>query len=198
MLKKNVYFKKFIRLVPYLKKLSVGSHPKVSKVLEEVNQFIREADDETYLMVKVVLILGISDACRLEELTVGDMEDKDSILIVKVPDTKTNIQRIFTVSNLDYIDIYRKYAALPDSGATIDVLKRHGGWKSSNVVEGYVESSIKNKQNISDKIFGQVADLSFMDVRSSSSLSPSVSAALSEQTSGQYENDVSGRNKYLY
>ncbi|KAJ8980091.1 hypothetical protein NQ317_008552 [Molorchus minor] len=33
-----------------------------------------------------------------------------------------------------------------------------------------------------DKIFGQVADLSSMDVRSSSSLSPSISAALSEQT----------------
>ncbi|KAJ8972905.1 hypothetical protein NQ317_001576 [Molorchus minor] len=68
------------------------------------------------------------------------------------------------------------------SGAKIDVLKRHGGWKSSNVVEGYVEPSIKNKQNISDKTFWQVADLSSMDVRSSSSLSPPISAALSEQT----------------
>ncbi|KAJ8969631.1 hypothetical protein NQ317_016581 [Molorchus minor] len=70
---------------------------------EEFNQFIREADDEIYLMVKVVLILGISDVCRREELTkmtVDDIEDKDSIFIVKVPDTKTNIQRIFTVSNL--------------------------------------------------------------------------------------------------
>ncbi|KAJ8980014.1 hypothetical protein NQ317_016470 [Molorchus minor] len=84
---------------------------------------------------------------------------------------------------------------LADSGGTIDVLKRHGGWKSSNVVEGYVESSIKNKQNISDKIFEQVADLSSMDVRSSSSLSPPVSAALSEQTSVQYEYDVSGMNQ---
>ncbi|KAJ8975498.1 hypothetical protein NQ317_017005, partial [Molorchus minor] len=78
---------------------------------------------------------------------------------------------------------------LADSVALIDVLKRHGGWKSSNVVKGYVESSIKNKQKISDKIFGQVVDLSSMDVRSSSSLSPPVSAALSEQTSVQYEND---------
>ncbi|KAJ8966453.1 hypothetical protein NQ317_003199 [Molorchus minor] len=34
-----------------------------------------------------------------------------------------------------------------------------------------------------------------MDVRSSSSLSPPVSAALSEQTSVQYENDVSGMNQ---
>lgn len=53
--KENVDLKKFTKLVPYLKKLSVGNHPKKSKVLtrEEVNQFIREADDETYLMAKV-------------------------------------------------------------------------------------------------------------------------------------------------
>ncbi|KAJ8971859.1 hypothetical protein NQ317_012153 [Molorchus minor] len=69
-------------------KLSVGNHPKKSKVLtgEELNQFIREADDETYLMVRVVLILGISGACRREELTkmrIDAIEDKDSILVVK-------------------------------------------------------------------------------------------------------------------
>ncbi|KAK5639946.1 hypothetical protein RI129_010757 [Pyrocoelia pectoralis] len=215
--KENVDFKKFTKLVSYLKKVSVGNHPKKSKVLtrEEVNQFLTEADDETYLMVKVVLILGISGACRREELTkmtVDDIEDKNSILIVKVPDTKTNLQRIFTVSNLDYIDIYRKYAALrpscattrrlflkyqnnrcfnqvvglncigkmpklianhlklPNSdaytghcfrrtSATLDkvgrdvcVLKRHGGWNSSNVAEGYVEDSMNNKIQISNKI----------------------------------------------
>lgn len=146
-------------------------------------------------------------------MTVDDIEDKGSILIVKVPDTKTNIQRTFTVSNLDYIDIYRKYAALrpsyvtsrrlflkyqnnrcvnqvvginsiggvpsliakylklPNSnaytghcfrrtsatllanaGADICSLKRHGGWKSSTVAEGYVEDSINNKIEISNKI----------------------------------------------
>ncbi|KAJ8978725.1 hypothetical protein NQ317_009708 [Molorchus minor] len=54
-IKGKVDFKKFTNLVPYLKKLSVGNHPKKSKVLtrEEVNHFIREAYDETYLMVKV-------------------------------------------------------------------------------------------------------------------------------------------------
>ncbi|KAJ8964241.1 hypothetical protein NQ317_018921 [Molorchus minor] len=56
--------KKFTKLVPYLKKLSVGNHPKKSKVLtrEKVNHFIKEEDNETYLMVKVVLILDISGA----------------------------------------------------------------------------------------------------------------------------------------
>ncbi|KAJ8967578.1 hypothetical protein NQ317_016074 [Molorchus minor] len=70
-------------------------------------------------MVKVVLILGISGACRCEELTKttpDDLEDKDSILIVKVSDAK-NEYTVFTVSILDYIDIYRKYAALRPSYA---------------------------------------------------------------------------------
>lgn len=146
-------------------------------------------------------------------MTVDNIEDKDSILIVKVPDTKTNIDRVFTVSNLNYIEIYRKYAALrprnatsrrlflkyqnkrcvnqvvginsigkmpsmiakhlklPDyeaytghcfrrtsatllanAGGDIFSLKRHGGWKSSTVAEGYVEDSINNKIQISNKI----------------------------------------------
>lgn len=49
---------------------------------------------------------------------------------------------------------------LADSGATIDVLKRHGGWRSSSVAEGYVESSIKNKENISEKILGHASSAS--------------------------------------
>ncbi|XP_045473469.1 uncharacterized protein LOC123679936 isoform X1 [Harmonia axyridis] len=53
--KENVDFEKFTKLVPYLKKLSVGNHPKKSKGLtrEEVDQFIRKSDDETYLLVKI-------------------------------------------------------------------------------------------------------------------------------------------------
>lgn len=37
---------------------------------------------------------------------------------------------------------------LADSGANITTLKRHGGWKSSTVAEGYIEESIKNKSKI--------------------------------------------------
>lgn len=41
---------------------------------------------------------------------------------------------------------------LADSGADILTLKRHGGWKSTNVAEGYVEDSIQNKVTIARKI----------------------------------------------
>ncbi|KAJ8985470.1 hypothetical protein NQ317_015009 [Molorchus minor] len=51
-----------------------------------------------FLMIKVGLILGIAGACRTDELvnlTVDDIEDVGSSLIVKIPNTKTKIPRIF-------------------------------------------------------------------------------------------------------
>lgn len=66
-------------------------------------------------LLQIVLILGISGACRREELvklTIDDIEDVGSVLIVKIPDTKTHSERTFTVSNVQYIEIYRKYRAL--------------------------------------------------------------------------------------
>lgn len=44
---------------------------------------------------------------------------------------------------------------LADSGADITTLKRHGGWKSSNVAEGYIEDSLQNKTDTALKIFPQ-------------------------------------------
>lgn len=46
---------------------------------------------------------------------------------------------------------------LADSGADIQMLKRHGGWRSSTVAEGYVEDSIANKVKTSKRIFNQDA-----------------------------------------
>lgn len=43
---------------------------------------------------------------------------------------------------------------LADSGASMSMLKRHGGWKSNVVAEGYVEDSIANKRIIANKILG--------------------------------------------
>lgn len=41
---------------------------------------------------------------------------------------------------------------LADSGADITTLKRHGGWRSSNVAEGYIENSVDNKLKIGKQI----------------------------------------------
>lgn len=168
--------------------------------------------------------MGISGALRRDELvrmTLEDIQEDKTVLIVTVPDTKTDQKRVFTITNQDYIRIYYKYVTLrpkrtairrlflryengkcsaqvvgvhtigkipsmiakylglPNSeaytghsfrrssatllantGADISVLKRHGGWKSTTVAEGYVEDSIHNKNKISDAISGTVASSS--------------------------------------
>jgi hypothetical protein len=41
-----------------------------------------------------------------------NIKDEHSVLIVAVPDTKTGIKRTFTVTNPEFVRLYRKYAAL--------------------------------------------------------------------------------------
>ncbi|KAJ8915867.1 hypothetical protein NQ315_015478 [Exocentrus adspersus] len=41
---------------------------------------------------------------------------------------------------------------LANSGASITNIKRHGGWKSASVAEGYLEDSLQNKKKIASQI----------------------------------------------
>jgi Phage integrase family len=170
--------------------------------------------------------MGIAGGCRCDELhklTVDNIDDQGSILVVTLPDTKTNKPRIFTVisegMDVNHVDLFRNYARLrpahavdkrfflfykagkcsiqpvgihtlgkipqeiakflnlqnpesftghcfrrssasmlADAGADILTLKRHGGWKSTTVAEGYVEDSISNKVRICEKIMGKSGD----------------------------------------
>ncbi|KAJ8982331.1 hypothetical protein NQ317_009446 [Molorchus minor] len=175
------------------------------------------ADDKEFLMIKVGLILGIAGACRTDELvnlTVDDIEDVGSSLIVKIPNTKTKISRIFVVTDVgNMLELFRKYlylrpphvkhkrlflyykagkcssqpvgkntmgkipsvvasylklpdvacytghclrrssaTLLADAGVNITTIKRHAGWKSTTVAEGYVENSIENKTKIANQV----------------------------------------------
>jgi hypothetical protein len=56
--------------------------------------------------------MGISRAMRRDELTKMSIKDEHSVLIVAVPDTKTGIKQTFTVTNPEFVRLYRKYAAL--------------------------------------------------------------------------------------
>lgn len=64
--------------------------------------------------------MGITGACRCDELvklTIDNVEDQRSILIIRIPDSKTKIERTFvvdgkTTNGLNLGEIYRKYAAL--------------------------------------------------------------------------------------
>lgn len=51
----NIDIRRFSRLVPYLKKKSVGYRPKKSQILTrpQIDRFMVEADDVDYLMMKV-------------------------------------------------------------------------------------------------------------------------------------------------
>lgn len=170
--------------------------------------------------------MGVAGACRRQELismTVDDIQDLGSTILVKIPFTKNKCERVFTINSTgntstsyDPIDMFRRYVAfrpkdikhnrlfifyknfkctvqpiglhtmgkipakiaqylgledsalytghcfrrcsatfLADSGANLTTIKRHGGWKSSSVAEGYLEDSIENKKRISTKIFSR-------------------------------------------
>ena len=160
--------------------------------------------------------MGSAGACRREELvnmTIDDVEDNQSMLVIKIPNTKTNHPRSFIVVDEQNLNVYRTYVSLRPSnvphrrlfifynkgkcsiqpvglhsvgkapskiasylglsnpeqftghcfrrssatllvegGGDILNLKRHGGWKSSQVAEGYIEQSLQNKIDIASKI----------------------------------------------
>jgi hypothetical protein len=61
--------------------------------------------------------MGILGAMRrdddeLTKMSIDDIKDEHSVLIVAVPDTKTDIKRTFTVTNPEFVRLYSKYAAL--------------------------------------------------------------------------------------
>lgn len=120
----NIDISGFSKLIALLKRNSKGYLPKKSKVLsrENLDTYLTEADDNEHLMIKVVLILGIAGACRIDELTnlsIDDIEDTGSSLIIKIPNTKNQLPRTFIVTdsdkNIHMLDIYHKYAALRPS-----------------------------------------------------------------------------------
>ncbi|KAJ3623563.1 hypothetical protein MTP99_019782 [Tenebrio molitor] len=210
--KENLCIEKFCSVTAYLKQINVGHHAKK----------IEEAADETYLFVKAALIFGIAGACRRKELcdlTVNDIQDTGEVLIVTLRDTKTHLDRKFTIIGEGFVvnplTIYRKYASLRPvntshdrfflfynngkctrqpvgintfgqlpskiaaylkledpktytghcfrrssatllaaGGGDLVSLKRHGGWRSSTVAEGYIEDCVEERIKIARKVFG--------------------------------------------
>lgn len=250
--KNDINLSEYKKLIAFLKRQAIGQKPIKSKTLssDEVETFLIEAPDNTYLLKKVALILGIAGACRRDELvkmSVDDIEDKQSILIVKIPDSKTYNSRTFTVTNnakLDYLSTYRKYISLRpkncttrrlflkysngtcknqvvgmnsiakmpkdiaqylklpepckytghcfrrtsatllvNGGGDITQLKKHGGWKSTNVAEGYIDECLTNKIATAEKILGPTINKPsiFVEARNSENIpihSPETSSGI--------------------
>jgi integrase len=68
--------------------------------------------------VQVIAIIGLSVACRCDELknmTIDDIQDTQSVLIINIPDSKTGKSRAVKnelANNLNLTEIYRKYVSL--------------------------------------------------------------------------------------
>lgn len=241
---------KYPKLIVFLKKYSVGYQPKKSKVFQavDVNKFLTEADDLNNLLMKVIMIFGVYGATRADELTkvhVSDIREEGNIIIVKIPETKTNVVRTFTVED-QYAECIKKYmnlrpqkidhnrffinfqkgkctvqpvgrnkflntpkqiaiflnldnpenytghsfrrtsaTLLANSGADLLTLKRHGGWRSSSVVEGYIEESISNKRKISHQISNEISIKKHISTTSSTIVQSDISPETSTSTSAQ-------------
>ncbi|KAJ3659528.1 hypothetical protein Zmor_011212 [Zophobas morio] len=92
--KENIDISRFHQVSAFLKQHSVGHRPKKSKVftLEEMERFLDNASDDVYLLQKVIFVVGVFGGCRMGELvamSVDDVEDRGSVLVVQIPDTKT-------------------------------------------------------------------------------------------------------------
>ncbi|KAJ8915478.1 hypothetical protein NQ315_003241 [Exocentrus adspersus] len=71
-------------------------------------------------------------------------------------------KNIASFLNLPYPEQYTGHcfrrsstSILADSGADLLTIKRHGGWKSNTVAEGYIDTSKGNKKKIAAKILGE-------------------------------------------
>ncbi|XP_031359091.1 uncharacterized protein LOC116182690 [Photinus pyralis] len=241
LVKKNIDISRFPKLIAFIKRQNDGYKPKKSKVLtrEEMDRFLKDAPNDKYLLSKVVLTLGVAGACRGNELCtskITDVCDVGDMLVVNIRDTKTNVDRTFTIvnndrSNLNFVELCRKYMSLrkpntnhdrffvyykdnkctvqpigknffgklprqiatflnlsdahlytghcfrrssasllADAGADVSALKRHGGWRSATVAEGYVENSLNNKIQTAEKILiGHEQGTSTVNANSSTS-----------------------------
>lgn len=71
----------------------------------------------------------------------------------KIPSLIAQYLQLPNASNYTGHSFRRSSASLlVEAGGDILMLKRHGGWKSSTVAEGYIEDSMSSKTEISNKI----------------------------------------------
>lgn len=119
-LRENVDLSRYFKLTAYLKKKNVGLLPKKALVFtkEHISTFM-QAPDEMYLLIKVATIFGLAGACRraeLKDITIDNIQEKDTLVIVRIPDSKNHTQRSFVISeevnNGDFLNLYKKYASM--------------------------------------------------------------------------------------
>ncbi|KAK4886064.1 hypothetical protein RN001_002335 [Aquatica leii] len=131
-LKHNVDISKYCKLIAYLKKQNVGYQPKKSSIFtkENIENFLKNAPFE-FLPHKVALVIGISGACRSDELfkmKTGDIDLQQHRAIIVLPNTKTYQPRSFVVANTEWVEILKCYIDLRKNveGDRFFLQLRHG------------------------------------------------------------------------
>ncbi|XP_074037660.1 uncharacterized protein [Leptinotarsa decemlineata] len=115
---------KFNELQAFLKRKSKSYKPKKSAVLspKDVIRFLKDAPNDIHLLHKVVLIMGYFGGCRSQELLnmkISDIEDRDSVMVVNVPESKTGVSKKFTVvdeKEFSALPLLRLYMSLRPKG----------------------------------------------------------------------------------
>ncbi|XP_074030226.1 uncharacterized protein [Leptinotarsa decemlineata] len=115
---------KFNELQAFLKRKSKSYKPKKSAVLspKDVIRFLKDAPNDIHLLHKVVLIMGYFGGCRSQELLnmkISDIEDRDSVMVVNVRESKTGVSKKFTVvdeKEFSALPLLRLYMSLRPKG----------------------------------------------------------------------------------
>ncbi|CAH0545791.1 unnamed protein product [Brassicogethes aeneus] len=135
----NVNINTYTKLTAFLKHNGKGYTAKKSKVLtkQQFDEFLKNAPDNVYLATKIILIFGVTGACRCDELlsmTVNDITDLEKLILVQIPRGKP---RSFHIIGDSYIRLYRKYAALrPKDITTARFFIKYQNSKCHRVVMG--------------------------------------------------------------
>ncbi|XP_011164289.1 uncharacterized protein LOC105199064 [Solenopsis invicta] len=112
--KENISIESYTDLIAFIRNQAVNYTPKQSEILtkDDVRKFLEIAPDREFLAAKVILIMGLMGACRCQELKdmkITNIEDRDSLLVVNIPDTKTRNPRKFVIVAGPILDIVKKY-----------------------------------------------------------------------------------------
>ena len=110
----------FTNVVSFLKKMSVRHVPRKSNVLSrsQIDEFLLNAPDDVFLLIKVVTAFGVFGACRrqeLHDLCFNDVKVEGSVLVVRIAQTKNYKPRTFTIvpdGVVNCVALYEKYVAL--------------------------------------------------------------------------------------
>ncbi|XP_031347063.1 uncharacterized protein LOC116173590 [Photinus pyralis] len=118
----NVDMSTFTKLKALLQRKSQGYRPKKSKILtpEDINKFVDAAPNDKYLFVKIALVVGVTGACRKQELVqlkIDDITDLGTAALFNIQDIRTNKPRLFTIAG-EFYEVYKHYAALRPANMT--------------------------------------------------------------------------------